>query len=116
MKKHFSILILLIFFIFFLSHYVSAEDDSTTIDSSTSYIIELGDGQGAILVFGDNNTIYLPDTTEPTIIPNEITITDDRVNLVLTDTDLIVDGVRTRYDKMVFVFTGKEWDLVWFTQ
>lgn len=92
------------------------EQEQVVEDSSATYTIDLGDGQGAILVFGDNNSVYLPDTSEPEIIPNEITISENRINLVLTDTDLIVDGTKTRYSKLVFVLEGDTWELVWYEQ
>ncbi len=80
------------------------------------YLIDLGDGQGAILIFGDNNTVYLPpakEVIEPNL--NEITVAGDRINLVLTDTDFIMDGIKTRYSRLVFVLTDT-WELVWFEQ
>ncbi len=92
------------------------EDNSDSSDNSTSYIIDLGDGQGSIIIFGDNNTVYLPpakEVVEPN--PNEITIAGNRINLVLTDTDLIIDGIKTRYSRLVFVLTDT-WELVWYEQ
>ena len=118
MKYLFSILLVLC-----LAMPVMAEDeviednsDNSVEDNSVQYAIDLGDGQGAILVFGDNNTIYLPDVSETEITPNEITVSNGRINLVLTDTDIILDGIKTRYSKLVFILKGESWDLVWYEQ
>ena len=108
MKYLFSILLVLC-----LAIPVMAEDVET---QGNVYTIDLGDGQGAILIFGDNNTVYLPDVSETEITPNEITVSGDRVNLVLTDTDLIVGGIKTRYSKLVFILEGESWELVWYEQ
>ncbi len=93
-------------------------EDTYIEDNSTSYIIELGSGQGAILIFGDNNTVYLPPAEKEVqeVKPNELTVVGDRINLVLTDTDFIMDGIKTRYSRLVFVLTGNEWELVWYEQ
>ena len=112
MKYLFSILLVL-----FLAMPVMAEEAETpTEDNSVQYAIDLGDGQGAILVFGDNNTIYLPDVSETEITPNEITVSNGRINLVLTDTDIIMDGIITRYSKLVLILEPDGWDLVWYEQ
>ena len=108
MKYLFSILLVL-----FLAMPVMAEEAET---QGNVYTIDLGDGQGAILIFGDNNSIYLPDVSETEITPNEITVSNGRINLVLTDTDLIMDGIITRYSKLVFILEGESWDLVWYEQ
>lgn len=117
MNKHLSIFFIIIIFILSSVQFSLAEAEAETkTDSSVSYVIELGDGQGAILIFGDNNTIYLPDVNGATIDPNQITTQDDRINLVLTDTELIIDGTKTLYSRLVFVLTAETWELVWFEQ
>ncbi len=87
-------------------------------EATNVYTIELGSGQGAILIFGDNNTVYLPPVEKEIqeVKPNELTVSGDRVNLVLTDTDFIMHGIKTRYSRLVFVLTGETWELVWFEQ
>jgi len=80
------------------------------------YAIDLGDGQGSILIFGDDNTVYLPDVSETEITPNEITVSGEHFNLVLTDTDLIVDGIKTRYSKLVLILEPDGWELIWAEQ
>ena len=123
MKYLFSILLVLCLAMPVMAEDNSIEDeviednsDNSIEDNSVHYTIDLGDGQGAILVFGDNNSIYLPDVSETEITPNEITVSNGRINLVLTDTDLIVDGIITRYSKLVFILEGESWDLVWYEQ
>ncbi len=92
--------------------------DTYTEDNSATYTIELGDGQGAILIFGDNNIVYLPPAEKEVqeVKPNELTVSGDRIHLVLTDTDFIMHGIKTRYSRLVFVLTGETWELVWFEQ
>ena len=108
MKYLFSILLVL-----FLAMPAMAEDAET---QGNVYTIDLGNGQGAILIFGDNNTVYLPDVSETEITPNEITVSNGRINLVLTDTDLIVGGIKTRYSKLVFILEPDGWELIWYEQ
>ena len=108
MKYLFSILMVL-----FLAFPAMAQEEET---QGNVYTIDLGDGQGAILIFGDNNTVYLPDVSETEITPNEITVSNGRINLVLTDTDLIVGGIKTRYSKLVFILEPDGWELIWYEQ
>lgn len=91
-------------------------EDEAVEDNSVQYMIDLGDGQGAILVFGDNNTIHLPGMSENEIDPNQITVQEGRINLVLTDTELLIGGTKTLYSRLVFVLTGETWELVWYEQ
>ena len=99
-----------------------AEDNGTaengTTDNSFSYTINLGNGDGALLILGDGNQVYLPPEKDEVqqIQPNEITQVDDKFVLVLTETDMFLDGVRTRYTKMVLELTADGWDLLWFEQ
>ena len=94
---------------------------NNTTDNSVQYKIELGKGDGALLVIGDGNTIYLPPEAKDTkdqIQPNEITYSQDRdaFTLVLTETDIYIDGTRTRFSKVVIELTAGGWDLLWFEQ
>ena len=109
MKYLFSILMVL-----FLAFPAMAQE-APPEDNSVQYTIDLGDGD-MILIFGDNNTIYVPSVDPVKITPNEITVSNGRINLVLTDTDLIVGGIKTRYSKLVFILEGESWDLVWYEQ
>lgn len=107
--------LLCIIMILFLAMPVMAEEQEQEVQGNV-YTVDLGDGQGSILIFGDNNSVYLPEQNEEEIIPNEITMQENRINMVLTDTDLIVDGIKTRYSKLVFILTGETWELVWYEQ
>lgn len=97
----------------------SAETNST---SSTSYEIDLGNGEGSVLIFGNNNTVYLPPDSqdkEDQIQPNEVTFNESRKSymLVCTETDIIIDSTVTRFSKVVFELHGDgTWELVWFEQ
>ena len=86
-------------------------------DHSIQYSVELGDGRGSILVFGDNNTIHVPDTQNGLgVEPNTITHQGDRFTMVLTETEIIVDGVIQKFDTLVFTLIGNKWELVWWEQ
>jgi len=99
-------------------------DNSTTdssTDNSVNYRIDLGNGDGALLIVGDGNQVYLPPKAEDTgdkIQPNEVTYSEDRGSfmVVLTETDIYVEGTRTRFSKMVLELRADGWDLVWFEQ
>ena len=95
--------------------------DNSTTNNYTNYRIDLGHGDGALLIIGDGNQVYLPpeaEDVEEKIQPNEITYNANRGSfiVVLTETDIYVDGVRTRYSKVVLELTADGWDLVWFEQ
>ena len=107
MRYLFSILLVLC-----LAMPVMAEEAET---QGNVYTIDLGDGD-MILIFGDNNTIYVPSVDPVKITPNEITMAGDRINLVLTDTDLIIDGVKTRFSKIVLILEPDGWELIWAEQ
>ena len=109
MKYLFSILMVL-----FLAFPAMAQE-APPEDNSVQYTIDLGDGD-MILIFGDNNTIYVPAVDPVKITPNEITMAGDRINLVLTDTDLIIDGVKTRFSKIVLILEPDGWELIWAEQ
>jgi hypothetical protein len=125
MRKLFLILILCLF-ISAPVWALNGEDtqqptDNSTTDESTNYRIDLGSGDGALLIIGDGNQVYLPpeaEEVEDKIQPNEITYSENRGSFmcVLTETDIYVDGVRTRYSKVVLELTADGWDLVWFEQ
>ena len=116
MKKLFVCLIMFIF-IFVMYNTIYAENETDVNDNSVQYAVELGDGQGAILVFGDNNTIYMPPTMneQEQINPNEITEADDRFNVVLTETDIInKEGASISFSRLVLTLNmDGTWDLLW---
>ena len=90
------------------------EDNETEVKNDT-YTVSLGDGQGSILIFGDDNTVYLPPNEEKNN-PNEITTDGEKFHLVLSDTDIIIDGTVQNFSKLVFVLGDAHWDLVWWKQ
>ena len=94
---------------------IEDNSDNSVEDNSVHYTIDLGDGD-MILIFGDNNTIYVPAVDPVKITPNEITMNGQRINLVLTDTDLIIDGVKTRFSKIVLILEPDGWELIWAEQ
>lgn len=94
----------------------NSTDNSTVInDNSVHHHINLGDGN-SIIIFGDGNTIYLPANDPVEIVPNQVTFSEENVRIVLMDTEILVDGVSTRYKKIVLVLGPDKWDLVWWEQ
>lgn len=93
----------------------SVTDNSVSDDHSVQYHISLGDGN-SIIVFGDGNTIYLPKNDPVEITPNQVTFSGDVVRVVLTDTDIITDGVTSRFKKVVLILGKDGWDVVWWEQ
>jgi len=97
----------------------STTDNST--DNSVNYSIDLGNGDGALLIIGDGNQIYLPPKAaevEDRIQPNEITYSASRNEFILvcTETNLIIDGTVTRFSKIVITLGAEGWDLIWYEQ
>lgn len=114
MKYLFSILMIL-----FLAFPVMAEevveDNSDNSDNSVQYMVDMGNGT-LLLITGDNNTITLPVTDPVEVVPNQITFSDGKIFMVLTNTNLDVGGVVTEYEKLVFVLEEDKWELIWYEQ
>jgi hypothetical protein len=120
-------LFFMVFFVFVVwATCAFANENSTDVtgatnDNSIQYTIELGNGDGALLIIGDGNNIYMPpsaDEMDGKIQPNEITYNADRdtFTVVLTETDIYINGVRTRYSKVILELGTDGWDLLWFEQ
>lgn len=62
MKKLFCLCLVLILCLFGSFAFAT---NSTTDSHDNSYTIDLGEGNGSLLIIGDGNTVYLPEKTEP---------------------------------------------------
>lgn len=108
-------------FLFLAMPVMAQEENGDTVNNynTVEYYIDLGSGDGAIIIVGDGNTIFLPDKQDPVeFVPNQITISPDGqyINLVLMDTDLIIDGQTITYTKLVIRLSGMGWELLWWEQ
>ena len=87
---------------------------------SIEYHINLGSGDGALLILGsDNNTIYLPENNKEEFfqVPNQVTFSGDKIRVVMMDTDIMdTFGVVTTYKKVVLVLDPDGWELIWWEQ
>lgn len=83
----------------------SQPDNSIT----DAYKIELGDGEGSLIVTGDNNTIYLPPESKKKDEQQEAVneFNEATMSLVLGQTDVVSeDGTVVTFSKIVLQWQG----------
>ena len=104
----------------FLFFGVALAEEEVYNDNSVQTYIDLGNGDGAIIILGNDNntTIYLPENNPDEFIqvPNEVTFSGNKTHIVMMDTEIINEGVVTIYKKIVLILKPDGWELVWWEQ
>ena len=105
---------------------MSLGEDNYDNSINNNYVydqIEIGGGNGSIIIIGDGNAVQLPESwnnNQQIFVPNLITFSTDGkwVNIVLINSEIKVDDVVTEWEKLVFRIPSVEIGnyLIWFEQ
>ncbi len=77
-----------------------AEGEAYSDSHAVSYYVNLGEGNGAVVIFGDNNVVYLPEQQE---CSGALAVqVGDGWLLTLPETELqLSNGVAVKYEQLV---------------